>query len=144
MSSSIRNIEIIDLRYLAKAYATADFTATSKAFHTSLREPPPSVETKSGLRGSSVCFVLERRLAMAVTYFVALPFIRTEEGELKPGVAKKCANADAVEREAYRLAAWNAGAVAFTRTEDPATGELSEATVLRTIGDVPIDHLLAD
>jgi hypothetical protein len=82
---------------------------------------------------------------MAVTYFVALPFTRTEEGELKAGEAKECASAAAAEREAYRLAAWNAGAVAFSRTGDPATGEFSEASVLRTVGDVPtIDQLLAE
>jgi hypothetical protein len=31
------------------------------------------------------------------------------------------------------------GAVAFSRTGDPATGDFSEATVLRKFGDVPDD-----
>jgi hypothetical protein len=31
------------------------------------------------------------------------------------------------------------GAVAFSRTGDPATGEFSDATVLRKLGDVPDD-----
>jgi hypothetical protein len=31
------------------------------------------------------------------------------------------------------------GAVAFSRTGDPATGDFSDATVLKKIGDVPDD-----
>jgi hypothetical protein len=31
------------------------------------------------------------------------------------------------------------GAVAFSRTGDPATGEFKDATVLRSFGDVPAD-----
>lgn len=31
------------------------------------------------------------------------------------------------------------GAVAFSRTGDPATGEFSDATVIRKFGDVPDD-----
>jgi hypothetical protein len=31
------------------------------------------------------------------------------------------------------------GAVAFSRTDDPATGDFSDATVLRKFGDVPDD-----
>jgi hypothetical protein len=31
------------------------------------------------------------------------------------------------------------GAVAFSRTGDPATGDFSDATVLRKFGDVPDD-----
>jgi hypothetical protein len=81
---------------------------------------------------------------MATTYYVALPFIQTEDGELRPGEAKECSSAAAAEREAFRLATSHAGAVAFSRTGDPATGEFSEATVLRVVGEVPtVDQFLA-
>jgi hypothetical protein len=34
---------------------------------------------------------------------------------------------------------WHTGAVAFSRSGDPATGDFREATVLRKFGDVPDD-----
>jgi hypothetical protein len=34
------------------------------------------------------------------------------------------------------------GAVAFSRTGDPATGDFGDATVLRKFGDVPDDSAL--
>jgi hypothetical protein len=33
----------------------------------------------------------------------------------------------------------NVGAVAFSRTGDPATGEFSDAKVIKTFGEVPND-----
>jgi hypothetical protein len=81
---------------------------------------------------------------MAVTYYVALPFVRTEDGDLVPGEAKECPTAYGAEREAFRLAAAHAGALAFSRTGDPATGEFGDAVVLRAIGEVlTVDQLLS-
>ena len=73
---------------------------------------------------------------MSVTYYVALPFVRTEEGDLAPGEAKECPSALSAEREAYRLSVQYAGAVAFSRTGDPSTGEFSDAVVFRSYGEV--------
>ena len=64
---------------------------------------------------------------MAVTYYVALPFIRTEDGTA-PGEAQECQSEGAAT-----------GAVAFKRAGDPNVGEFSDAVVLKKFGDVPED-----
>ena len=78
-----------------------------------------------------------------VTYFVAMPFDRDEDGELVAGEAQERQSAGAAESAARRMAETAAGAVAFSRTGDPATGEFTDAVVLRQFGEVPsIDALL--
>ena len=77
---------------------------------------------------------------MAVTYYVALPFIQTEDGTM-PGEAHECQSESAAIRRAegmFRDAA-NAGRVAFKRAGDPNVGEFSDAVVLKKFGDVPKD-----
>ena len=74
---------------------------------------------------------------MPVTYYVALPFVRNEEGELVPGEAQDRQSAGAAESLARKLALTSAGAVAFSRTGEPATGEFEDAVVIRTFGKVP-------
>jgi hypothetical protein len=75
---------------------------------------------------------------MSVTYYVALPFIVTEEG-ITAGPAQECPN----EHSAIRLAEGmarrspNVGALAFKRSGDPSLGNFADATVLKTFGDVP-------
>lgn len=73
-------------------------------------------------------------------YYVALPFVRLDEG-LAPGEAVECPHATAAIRRAAALASAspNAGAVAFSRSGDPNTGDFDEAVVLRTFGEVPDD-----
>lgn len=79
-----------------------------------------------------------------VTYFVAMPFIRNEEGELVAGEAQDRQSAGAAESAARRMAETAAGAVAFSRTGDPSTGEFEDAVVLRKFGEVPsIEELLS-
>jgi hypothetical protein len=75
---------------------------------------------------------------MAVTYFVALPFIRTEDGAV-PGQAQEMPSEFAAVRRAELMSRdpANAGALAFKRSGDPALGVFDEATILRTFGDVP-------
>ena len=87
----------------------------------------------------------ERREAVAhITYFVAMPFDRNEEGELVAGEAQDRQSAGAAESAARRMAETAAGAVAFSRTGDPATGEFEDAVVLREFGQVPsLDDLLS-
>ena len=74
------------------------------------------------------------------TYFVALPFIATDEG-VAPGQPVECFNANAAVMRAEALShkQGHVGAVAFSRTGDPATGVFSDAEVIRKFGDVPDD-----
>ena len=75
-----------------------------------------------------------------VIYYVALPFVASEDG-IAPGEAVECFNPNAAVMRAEALSRkdGHVGAVAFSRTGDPATGEFSDATVIRKFGDVPDD-----
>ena len=73
-----------------------------------------------------------------VTYYVVLPFIRTEDGLVAEDAAEAPNRAAAISR-ARMVAAKKAGAVAFARTGDPALGEFRDAEVLATFGEVPKD-----
>ena len=78
-----------------------------------------------------------------VTYFVAMPFVRDEDGDLVAGEAQERQSAGAAESAARRMAETAVGAVAFSRTGDPATGEFDDAVVLLKFGKVPsLDELL--
>ena len=78
----------------------------------------------------------DRRETIAhVTYFVAMPF--DADGDLVAGEAQDRQTASAAENTARRMAKTAAGAVAFSRTGDPSTGEFEDAVVLREFGDVP-------
>jgi len=76
-----------------------------------------------------------------VTYYVALPFTSTEDGELVASEAKECQSSSQAVREAQRLSLTNAGAVAFSRSGDPSAGEFSDAVVIRSFGAVPSELL---
>ena len=75
---------------------------------------------------------------MAVTYYVALPFIRTEDG-VAPGEAQEMPNEGAAIRKAESMSRdpANGGALAFKRSGDPNMGNFGEATILKTFGEVP-------
>jgi hypothetical protein len=75
---------------------------------------------------------------MAVTYYVALPFVRTEDGAV-PGQAQECSNEFSAIRRAEVLSRdpLNAGALAFKRSGDPNVGSFGDATILKTFGEVP-------
>jgi hypothetical protein len=75
---------------------------------------------------------------MPVTYYVALPFVRTEEG-IAAGQGQECPNEVSAIRRAESMSrdVTNAGALAFKRTGDPNIGSFNDATVLKTFGDVP-------
>jgi hypothetical protein len=79
---------------------------------------------------------------MSVTYFVALPFVHTEEGMLAAGQAQEMPNEGAAIRRAEALSRKpeHIGALAFKRSGDPGQGQFGDATVLKTFGLVP-DHL---
>ena len=73
-------------------------------------------------------------------YYVALPFVRVEEG-FAPGEAVECPHSAAAIRRADALAAreGNAGAVAFSREGSPELGEFEDAVILKVFGNVPDD-----
>ena len=78
---------------------------------------------------------------MAVTYFVTVTFDRGADGILKPGEALEAPNARIAVRRADELADTHAGAVAFSRTGDPATGKFEGAEVMAHFGDVDLEAL---
>ena len=75
-----------------------------------------------------------------VTYYVALPFVLSDDG-VAAGEATEClsANAAVMRAEALSRKPGHAGAVAFSRTGDPSSGDFSDATLIRKFGDVPED-----
>ncbi|MDA9478887.1 hypothetical protein XI03_31245 [Bradyrhizobium sp. CCBAU 65884] len=75
-----------------------------------------------------------------VTYYVALPFVAADDG-IAAGEAVECFNPSAavMRAEALSRKPGIVGAVAFSRSGDPATGEFGDATVIRKFGDVPED-----
>jgi hypothetical protein len=75
-----------------------------------------------------------------VTYYVALPFVASDEG-VAAGEPTECINPNAavMRAEALSRKEGHVGAVAFSRTGDPATGDFSDARTIRKFGDVPND-----
>ena len=75
---------------------------------------------------------------MSATYYVALPFLRTEDGTAA-GQAQEMPNAAAAVRRAELMSRdpLNAGALAFRRSGDPNLGDFGEPTILQSFGDVP-------
>ena len=80
-----------------------------------------------------------------ITYFVALPF-DVADGRVFVGEPIECPSPVATIERAKGL--WkvlgHAGVVAFGRTGNPATGDFSDATVLRKFGDLPERLLMID
>ncbi len=72
---------------------------------------------------------------MDVTYCVALPFV-TPDDRVAPGEAVEClsANAAVMRAEALSRKPGCAGAVAFSRTGDPSSGEFGDAKLIRKFG----------
>ena len=81
---------------------------------------------------------------MPITYFVAMPFVRTEEGDLVPGEAQDRQTAFAAINAARKMARLHPGAVAFSRTGNPSTGEFAPATILHMFGEVGATVEMAD
>jgi hypothetical protein len=75
----------------------------------------------------------------AITYYVALPFVRADDCTLTPEQAVECQSGDLAIRRARAMVGKFAGAVAFRRTGDPNEGEFQDATVLGRFGDTPDD-----
>jgi hypothetical protein len=75
-----------------------------------------------------------------VTYFVVLPFVAADNG-IVAGEPTECFNQTAVVMRAEALSRkpGHVGAVAFSRTGDPATGDFGDATIIKKFGEVPDD-----
>jgi hypothetical protein len=75
---------------------------------------------------------------MSVTYYVALPFVRTED-DVAPAEAQEMPNEGAAIRRAEAMArdVTYVGAIAFKRSGDPGMGNFSDAVVWKTFGEVP-------
>jgi hypothetical protein len=75
-----------------------------------------------------------------ITYYVVLPFVASDDG-VAAGEPTECVNPNAAVMRAEALARkeGHVGAIAFSRTGDPATGDFSDARVIRKFGDVPDD-----
>jgi hypothetical protein len=76
-----------------------------------------------------------------VTYYVAMPFLQDDSGDVIAGAAEECQSAATALRRAEILShgAGHIGAVAFSRSGDPMMGEFSDAKLLRAYGNVPND-----
>jgi hypothetical protein len=75
-----------------------------------------------------------------VTYYVALPFVPSDDG-IAAGEAVECfsANAAVMRAEALARKPGHVGALAFSRTGDPSSGDFGDAKVIRKFGEVPDD-----
>ena len=76
-----------------------------------------------------------------MTYHVVIAFDRDAEGDLKPGKAHEVMSPIVAEGRARVLALEHAGALAFSRTGDPATGEFQDAVLLARFGEVDLGSL---
>ena len=76
-----------------------------------------------------------------ITYYVALPFMRDESGELIAGNAEECQSATTALRRAEMMSRipGSIGAIAFSRSGDPMIGEFGDAKLMRRFGNVPDD-----
>ena len=81
----------------------------------------------------------------AVTYHVVLAFVRSEDGDIVATEPKEAQSSHQAVRMADRLAALEpyCGAIAFSRTGDPAVGDFQDAVILKTVGEVDEGLLLA-
>ena len=76
-----------------------------------------------------------------MTYYVALAFRRSEDGgEIVACDPKEARSAELAIRMANSVAAkeGHCGAIAFSRTGDPALGDFDDAVILKAIGEVDI------
>ena len=89
---------------------------------------------------SSNFVLISERYPSGSSAIVALPFVAADDG-VAAGEPTECFNPVAVVMRAGALSRkpGHVGAVAFSRTGDPATGEFGDAKVIRKFGEVPDD-----
>ena len=75
-----------------------------------------------------------------VTYHVVLPFVRDDDtGELVAETGQEAPSEHSAMSRARAMIGRKAGAVAFSRTGDPAIGEFDDAVILGRYGETPDD-----
>ena len=76
-----------------------------------------------------------------ISYYVALPFAQDDDGSVIAGTAEEFQSASTAIRRAETLSRSSGaiGAVAFTRSGDPMTGDFKDAVGLRSFCNVPVD-----
>jgi hypothetical protein len=72
-----------------------------------------------------------------VTYYVAIGFDQNEDGELIGTEPLEASSSHAAIARARSLGSTKAGALAFSRTGNPETGDFADAVVLFSTGEVP-------
>ncbi len=74
----------------------------------------------------------------STTYYVALPFVASEDGPA-PGEAVECQSPGTAKATARALSqnAHYVGAIAFQRTGDPDEGEFGDADTIERYGETP-------
>ncbi len=82
-----------------------------------------------------------------VTYYVALAFKKSDDdgGDIVACDPKEARSLDQAIRMADSLAKTegHCGAIAFSRTGDPALGDFDDAVILMTVGEVDVGLLSA-
>ncbi len=78
-----------------------------------------------------------------ITYYVVQSFQVGRKGVLIPDDPREALTARGAMAAAERLAKERAGAFAFAKSGDPATGEYEDAVVLCTFGLVPAEAMEA-
>lgn len=73
----------------------------------------------------------------SITYYVALPFEASEEGDLVAGEPVECQSEHSARNTARRLAETSAGSIAFSRTGDPSAGDFDPAKIIDRFGNTP-------
>jgi len=73
-----------------------------------------------------------------VTYYVAVPFRNGEDGQITAGEPLECRDSYKAKSAAAAMAGdpANCGAIAFSRTGDPAMGEFEDAVIIARLGEV--------
>jgi hypothetical protein len=73
-----------------------------------------------------------------VTYYVALPFRYLEDGQIAAGEPQECRDSFKARSIASNMASDpdNCGAIAFSRTGDPAMGEFEDAVIIARLDEV--------
>ena len=76
----------------------------------------------------------------STTYYVALPFVASEEGPVSVD-AVECQSAGLAKTTALALSRNSkyVGALAFQRTGDPDEGEFGDAEIIGRFGETPSD-----
>jgi hypothetical protein len=77
-----------------------------------------------------------------VTYYVVLPFIRNDDGDLIAGEPMEAPNASSAKSRAAAAIGKYHGAIVFARSGDPQLGDFDDAMILARYGDTPDDAAL--